>query len=253
MASPTPEKEPLTERIEKVEKQNRWLVAAVLMALVLGAAALLIYTPRRDRIAMAALVAASAALLLGPARSIIWKELGLTRTLEAEKFVLRDGKGKQQAMLYLSDEGPSFCLSARKGLGAIDLHQRAESSSLTLWAPNAPRIYVTASIDGPDLALLGANGKYRASLALTDDEPDLTFYDANGEVRAALGLTDNEPSLTLSDANGKTRVRLDVWNNTPTLAFLDEEGATRAKLGLDVAGDSFISFLDAEGNPKGRA
>jgi hypothetical protein len=60
MAPPTSETRGTYGRLQKLERQVLWLVGALLMAVFVGETALVLATPPRDRLALAALAVACA-------------------------------------------------------------------------------------------------------------------------------------------------------------------------------------------------
>ena len=77
---------------------------------------------------------------------------------------------------------------------------------------------------GPGLSLLDANGKGRASLAMTDTGPLLVLVDEAGKGRASLGVTADGLLLFLKDEAGKVRASLGVTADGPVLELYDAKG-----------------------------
>src|SRR5262245_12848002 len=113
-------------------------------------------------VALAALVLVGGGLLTGSAQP----DKG-ARVVEAERFVLRDGRGKVRAQLGWEEGG--------LGLTLLD-------------AQGKPRTRVTVLADGSAcLALHDRQGSRRAVLQVQPEgEPELKLYDKHGEVLAAL-------------------------------------------------------------------
>jgi hypothetical protein len=122
----------LAQRVEKLEKANRRLKLAGVLAL--------------------ALVGCS--LLLGAASP--------KRTVEAEEFILRDANGEVRALLGMIQEGPMFALYGAEAHGesrAI-LRMAAEGPMLTLSDENKQiRVMLGTTSNEPVLGFFDANGK----------------------------------------------------------------------------------------------
>jgi hypothetical protein len=121
----------LFARLEKVERQNRSLR-------IFGSVALL---------------GVAGALFLGLAAAP-------SKTVEAERFIVRDSLGKARMILAVGDEGPALTLLDKDGKLRVNLGVDKE---------------------GPALDLLDAAESPRAQLLITNDQgPLLNFYDAKG-------------------------------------------------------------------------
>ncbi len=166
----TPELEIIEERLEKVERENRQL----------------------KRTGLAVLLLAGVALVMGQARPI--------RTVEAEKFVLRDWSGKRRATLAV---------------------QADESVSLTL-ADSTGKVRASLNVGklGPSLDLADPNGKVKETFS----DEGLMFFDKASNPWAALWHPENSPRLDLYAANRENRVSLRVIEEGATLLLGDREG-----------------------------
>jgi hypothetical protein len=106
------------------------------------------------------------------------------RTLEAERFILRDPAGRARAELVVDGE-QSVALRFRD-------------------ADSMPRLSIGTENGAAVLVLNEQGGRVRAGLVtLPHGAPALTFYDNNGRNRAELALTrEGVPALTISDRDG---------------------------------------------------
>ena len=148
-------------RLERLERrQRRWRGAA--LAGVLGIAAL---------------------ALMGQ------KHAG--RTVEAERFILRDAAGRVRAELMLDNEQ------------SVALRFKG--------ADGAPRLTVGTENGAALIVLNERGGKLRAGLvALPHGAPGLNLYDESGKPRAELSLNrDGAPALTFNDRDGFA-----IWKTT---------------------------------------
>ena len=106
------------------------------------------------------------------------------RTVEAERFVLRDTTGQARAELSV-DGAHSVSLRFKDGDGR-------------------PRLTVGTENGAALIVLNEQGGKLRAGLvALPHGAPGLNLYDATGKPRAELSLNrDGAPALTFNDRDG---------------------------------------------------
>jgi hypothetical protein len=143
-------------RLERLERQQRrWRGAAVAGALGLAALALMGQKPAG-------------------------------RTVEAERFVLRDGAGRVRAELMMVDGTEQSVALRFKD------------------ADGMPRLTVGTENGAALLVLNEAGGKLRAGLVvLPHGAPGLNLYDGGGKPRAELSLNrDGAPALTFNDRDG---------------------------------------------------
>jgi hypothetical protein len=150
----------IVQRLEGLERQNRRLKLA----------------------AIATVTVASAFLLMGQARP--------ARTIEAERFVVKDSSGAVRAQLAAEGTDVRLVLYDTKGESRASL-------------------YVVP--DGPGLMLTGSGQKPYVRLSMSEKraESGLEIADANAVKRAALlfyPYDGGEPGLVLQDANGTPRV-----------------------------------------------
>ena len=141
-------------RLERLERQQRrWRGAAIAGALGLAAIALMGQKPAG-------------------------------RTVEAERFVLRDAAGRVRAELVMDNE-QSAALRFRD-------------------ADSMPRLTVGTENGAALIVLNEAGGKLRAGLvSLPHGAPGLNLYDSSGKPRAELSLNrDGAPALTFNDRDG---------------------------------------------------
>jgi hypothetical protein len=163
----------IVQRLEGLERQNRRLkLAAIATVTVVGAL-----------------------LLMGQARP--------ARTIEAERFVVKDSSGAVRAQLAAEGTDVRLVLYDTKGESRASL-------------------YVVP--DGPGLMLTGSGQKPYVRLSMSEKRGDsgLEIADANAVKRAALLFhphEEGEPCLVLQDANGTPRVAM-LWNATFNDNFL---------------------------------
>lgn len=243
----------LTQRLDRLERENRRLK-------LLGALALL---------------GVAALILMGQTAPT-----SVANTLEAERFVLRDGAGHVRgtfglradgtAALALTDDTqqdrvvlsvtapglPGLDLSDRSGPRA-GLYVRADGTAQLslLDQSDRPRVEIKAHGDGrPSLALLDQNTRLRSMLALTaEGATGLTLYDLNGRRRTAIRTEPaGAPAVWLYDGDGNGRAMLGVTGDgQPTLNLSDVSGKSR--LWLRVSADfqlPFLSLHDRDGKQR---
>lgn len=145
---------------------------------------------------LGALVLAGALLLMGQARS--------GRTVEAERFVLKDASGR-----------------VRASLGLIE-----GNTMLTLYGPQGSKMKgVAAELgvgqNGPFLWLI--DGVPRASLGLDAVGPSFTFHDGDGNTQMVLGAGPKGAALAFPASGGKYSASL-FGGDAPGLRLEDAAG-----------------------------
>ncbi len=190
----------LTQRLERLERENRRLKRAGALALLL----------------------AGGVFLMG-------QSLPASRVVEAEKLVIRDTTGKARVVLgdvataadasaplygvalydtegtanaYLYDEGPSK--GARLFLGGT---QSAASFTAQSEATVALQAYKVARKDW-ERQLAQASADFLAGRITAEEHARLT---SRGVTTLSLGVRDGEPSVVLSDDGKNPRAVLGAW------------------------------------------
>ena len=167
---------------------------------------------RSRRLSVFALVAAAAVLGLAAALVVVYARAGFPGTIlesvEAQNFVLRDGRGTIRGILGLTSLGePRLLLKDRTGRDRVTVALMEDGSA--------------------GLILADSLGHSRTVLGLLADETaTITFADRNGRTRTVLGLAPDESS---------------------TLLFADRGGMTQSALGIDTRGHAtFTAGITAE-------
>jgi hypothetical protein len=155
----------IEERLERLEKQNRWLKVLLLAVIVLAGGGVMLSVVSGVR-----------------AQAPQWR-----RTVEAEKFVLRDSNGKTRATLrVVLPDGPRLDLYDANGKPRVVLATPPSAGLLLTDASGMPlTVRVGSTGEGPGLFLFDANGNPRATL-LDSDGPSLILQDAGG-FRSVIG------------------------------------------------------------------
>jgi hypothetical protein len=153
------------ERIENLEKGlasarrlNRWLLAAV--GLALGVWIL--------------------AGTFGPTMAAAPAGGGVAKEIRANSFVVEDANGKVRLMLVALKEGPGLSLFDENGNLRVALVATKDGPGLRLYDENGKdRAALAAPKIGPGLSLWDENGKVRAVLAAPKIGPGLSLFDEN--------------------------------------------------------------------------
>ena len=146
---------PLIERLQKLEKQNRWMKNVVLA--VLGLVGCLF---------------------------LMAQTLPAGGTIEAQEFVLRDKDGNVRARLGMNVAGPNLSLYDPTGIDRVGLVAGEDGPVLALRSGKDKIQVQLAVMHGiPWLSLFDVTEKERATLVVNDVKgPLLTLYDAKGKV-----------------------------------------------------------------------
>ncbi len=190
------------------------------------------------------------------------------RTIEAERFILRDEQGKMRALLGMSATGPSLSFYDQEVRKKIDLGLRRgeprivffnlkgdpmswfysthASSGLVLAGKGASRgVEIFTGNGGSTVAVCDERGTERARVEYHDKAPSIHLRDAKGKVRAALQLVDSEPLFALFDGSNQQHGGWTVTPDGSTLGLYDSTGKIRVALVVNAQGPS-MTVLDSE-------
>jgi hypothetical protein len=218
----------LSARLDRLERENR----------------------RWKRVAFGSWVAVAALFLLGqgPPRPGV-----PGRVVEADRFILRDARGRTGATLGWEADGTSrLALYDPAGRPRAMMAVGAGGApGLTLLDTDGTTVRATLVVgpDGaPGFALFDPAGKPRLAVALfhgspagrpttgVEPAPAMVTYDAAGVVRTTFGIRGSDAGLELADNKGIARTVLRVQpDGTPDLVLRD--GAGRGRAGLSVLPD----------------
>jgi hypothetical protein len=151
----TPELQAFVERLERVENQIH-------------------------RLKLAGLVVFVVVLLIS--FGLVKGQRGSNRTVEAEKFLLRDSRGTQRAVLEVGEEGSYLELYDASGRPQIHLGGDPKGTSLHFVSEGKIQALMGMSSTGPSLELNDANGIQRVSLEILENEPSLVMLNKDGRV-----------------------------------------------------------------------
>jgi hypothetical protein len=148
------------ERVERLEKQNRKLKHAGVVALILAAAV----------------------FLMG--------QTAQKKTVEANEFILRDANGNLRAALGVDKDGTGLFLWDAAGKIRAALEVVADEPQLVLYDSAGKQSAALSIYKGvPGLGLFDSAGNPRATLDVGADGPGLTLSDQEG-FEATIGTTD---------------------------------------------------------------
>ena len=220
-----PTMETLARRLDRVERENRWLKQAGVVALAVIAAVVLM-----GQVTQESRIVEAEKFVLKDENGITRGVFGLTLLdIGIPVLALYDSDGNRRAVLGLSGaDTPSLILSDETGTDRITIGVGNDSNPVLFFWPKGPhkkttpariqlsldadgysrlslgsrkaRITLAAASDGSAGVLLSSNGekpRHRASFHLSEDgSPGLILVDENGNVRAELGSTSVETTRT---------------------------------------------------------
>jgi hypothetical protein len=245
-----PRLDTLTQRLDRLERENRWLksfglMGAVALALLLWLGAAAPGAPVRDEIQARVITLVDSA--------------GFTR---AAWFVGPDG----EVNFSFFDKGPS---STQPGPTRVHLWLGASGTGLSFSDKVRGSQAVLSLVAGtPNVTFRGDDGKARVVLALRPEQGGgLDFYDKTGPNVSA--LTENAVSFNSLDGksriavgraaggtfldlsrDGKSRVSLGMLNDAPALELHDANGRRRALLATSAEGQPVLGLADQNGIPR---
>jgi hypothetical protein len=218
------EREELTRiiaKVEAVERENRKL----------------------KRMILSAVVVAGAVLLMGQARP--------NRTIEAEKFVLKDANGKIRARLEMESDSPTLALLDGNGFPAV-----------SLLGGDSPFLTICADPTHDSIAIVGCDQQVQIG-RFSKEQFGIALYgkDEGGPLHgilAGLGVHAGVPALDLWGRGASEHASLNLDAPGPSLDLSDKQGfmATigSTDLGTPRAGEihktsaASIVLLDKGGN-----
>jgi len=235
----------ITERLDRLERDSR----------------------RWRRLALGSWLAVAALLLLGQSPPRVVKP-NPARTVEAERFVLRDARGGIGAMLgWGADDTPRLALNDSKGqpravlsigpggtpgLTLLDTDGTTTRAALVVGTDGAPGFALFDPAGKPRLAaaLFHGAGAARAGAA-REPAPALVAYDGAGVVRVTFGIRGSDAALELADNRGTARTVVRVpADGAPDLLLRDAEGRGRAGLSVLSDGTPTFNLNGQDGRPR---
>jgi hypothetical protein len=206
--------ESFAARLEKLERENRRLRAALLAVLVLATSALLMGSQAETK--------------PGP--------------VKATSIGLYDQGGKlrgtisDKGLALFDEKGMRLSLGVEDGLGLTLLDKKCRR-----------RVELLLAKEGPVLTFSDAADKQRVALVATADLSSLVLSDGNNRPGMTLGVGSNEgSSIVLTDKKGRRRAALAVSEGAPALVLTDENGKTRASLS-SAKGKASLELRDDQG------
>lgn len=155
-------------------------------------------------------------------------------TIDAQRFILRDGRGRIQADLRATADKPGFVLLDAQGTERLRLCSSDDGSTVFS--------IVTSE---------GQGTKRRIELrAAADGWSALSLLDEKDVERLTVGLAyDGEPRLRMNTPGGKSRISIgsDMSGRAEVIVH-DGSGTERGVLRSSPGGSTSFSLYDAEGN-----
>jgi hypothetical protein len=175
----------LEQRLERLERESRWI----------------------KRIGMMAAAVAAAVFLVGQGKD---RELP---DLEVRSLTVKDEAGRVRLKMSTSADGtPQLRLDDHAGNARATLAVAANGSPQLVLADVSGRTRVALRMDengAGSLRFYSSAGKRLAYLDTQQDEPCLVFFDSTGRCRAQLGLSrTHRPYLEFWDEDGRSRCNL---------------------------------------------
>ncbi len=125
------------------------------------------------------------------------------KTIEAEKFVVVDGRGKHRATLGMEGGNPTLVLADLAGKPLMTFRTRNGKSAMYIFDANGtPRVELALAKRGPVLNFIGENSALRVSLAGAGPDSRLHLYQEDGGNIFKV----TKEKLEFYDADGQTVV-----------------------------------------------
>ena len=169
-----PTMEALVKRLNRLERENRRLKRAGVIALAVMTAVVLMGKATAGKVAK---VVEAEGFVLRDARGTVRARLE-TLSFGKVQLVLFDKDEKPQSILGVGSDGPGLILGGKEGTTFL-------SNTLLLFSGKDFKVRLGMTLfppQEPGLILAGSNGKHRAKLILGDDgAPALRFLDPDGK------------------------------------------------------------------------
>jgi hypothetical protein len=203
--------ESLSDRVSRLERQNR----------------------RLKQLGVLALLALGSVFLMGQAKTAKAPPVKAVKPQEAGRFVLKDSLGRTRAELGLFADRPALVLYDYAANRILSLGAEPDGAGLTLYDANNDK---TAALNygpaGPVLTLFSGGAK-RLNLSVTAQGPALGLIGKKNQAKAALGLMpDDNPFLHLFGSGERGGAQLAVSSDRTVLRFFDGADRARAVLGI---------------------
>jgi hypothetical protein len=221
----TPELGLLAERVAQLEKQNRLFKRIGLVLTV----------------------------LLGGAALVAAQERGNLRTIEADRFLLKDANGRVRADLSVdkSKNSTQLLLNDENEKVRLNVSVFPEGPGIAMFDENgAIRYTVSHSARGPAMVFNDENQKPRAMMRISKEGPVLTFLDDKEIDRLMLTFTKaNGGSVDMYEAGKQHSMALRASGGVNGLAIFDETGQPRATMVQRPRVGPRIELLDENNQP----
>jgi hypothetical protein len=249
MTPEMPDSREVQHRLDRLERQNRRLERALLVAMAaVGALVFLGLTGPQKGDASAQTVEAQK-IILRDSRGRIRASLGASEA--GGELVLYDADGDARVQLFTESDGSGLKFFDHAGKPRAGLAEGSKVAGLAFYNPEGKeQAEVAVDVDGPIVALSDKQESRRAVLRLEAEEPALTLYDADGRSRAALG-----DALEIFDGSGERRVFIHVNEGAcaaacgPQINLLGTDGKARAIMVAPPGGPSRLVLTDSFGKP----
>ncbi len=192
MTTQQPDFAAVMRRLEKLERQNRWMKRA-------GAVVLLL---------------AGAAVLMGG------QDQPKGKSAEPEKYVLRDDKGNERAWLGMAKDGPALRFRDEKGKDRVWLGLLKDTPGLVFSDDNGKRRAAMSTGKGTvSLVFYDDSEKARAWLVISKEAAALHLLGDRGQQHAGLSVEGDGVALWHHDKVGNSHVGQDGLKNVPGVLF----------------------------------
>ena len=212
----------LETRVEKLERENRWL----------------------KRIGMTALIVGGLIVMLGQARP------QSAEVLRASKFVLVDKEGRQRATLAIENGGPALEDTRGRGVARLQVPKIPDKPSLYLSDPGqSARVELAMTMNGPVMHFSDQAGT-RVRLAANElNAPLAAIYGPEGEEVFFLAFGDAEGTVwRIPTARGEGRLLTNLFGRPGRLGNqLETDGQYLYFSWQELTGDLWV--MDVSGSP----
>ncbi len=180
----------LAKRLEKVEKQNRFLSRMLVLVVVVGCSFF-----------------------------VMGQQSSVPETIKAKRFAAMSEDGKERAILMSS----SLAFIDNNGVPRVIVVSEPSGTGIHLHDErgNTRALMLLDSL-GPQLCFYGQDGTVRTVMNLEDEIAQLSFFDTNEKGRIAVGVDSEQSGVLIRDATEQNRIYMGLDSAGSHLTIKDK-------------------------------
>ena len=176
------------------------------------------------------------------------------KVAEAERFVIRDAKGRERGHFGVDAAGStSLEITDKRGRAAavVKVWNNGENEIVLRDVQGNARVNIGLTEAGAGFSLVDERKTIRASLELLPEGvTQLQLFDEQGKPRSSIKVwKDGESETVLRDAAGTPRATMSASEEGSSLSLADGDQRVRASLEIGADGVVRLLLFDEDGDP----